>query len=191
MGVIKLDEPKSPDSDFAYLDKDGEVYLTASGLRDFLELGLLKNFQLRSFFGIRVQYYSHNGEASPDWRQHVHGSEIDMAKVGFHKRNFVLWGDIVDLGKRSYRPYIILAGLDSSTQTEALQAKGEVLNILEMLRLYVQDNKKFVNSETERCELKDRLEEILTDLKNCPSLKISPHVSTDLKWTAAVSRETV
>ena len=166
MSVIKLDEPKSPESDFAYLDKDGEVYLTASKLRDFLELELLRNFQLRSFFGIRVEYYSHNGKASPDWRQHVHGSEIDMACVRFYKGNFVLWGDIVNLGKRSYRPYIILAGLASSTQTKALQVKGEVLNILEMLRLYVQDYEKFVNSENELDELKDRLEDVLTNLKS-------------------------
>ena len=166
--LLELDDPdKPPESNFAYLDKNGKAYFMASKLRDILQLDLLGNFELRQSIcirDIRVLCQECFGKAPQDWKKRVHGSKLDISRIGFHEGAFVIWGEAH--GEGSYQPYIFLAGLVSPTQIEALRAKeGVVQRILEMLRLFVRDCEKFDNSEDEFDELKNELEDILTDLK--------------------------
>ena len=139
----------------------------ASRLKDLLEFRLLKNFELCNcqFSEIRVQCQGFFEKKAPqDWKQRVHGAEIDMAHVGLHMGHFVIWGNLTEHGNRCYcQPYIILAGLASLTQLKALHA-GVVTRIFKMLKLYVQNYDEFVNSD-KFDELQNELEDILTGLK--------------------------
>ena len=165
--LLELDDPDNP-SYFANI-KNGEVYLEALRLRNLLELELLRNFEFREFSGFRVHCQELFNEPAPqDWKKRVHGTKINMANIGFYKGDFVLWGQMMSHGNKSfYRPYIILVGLASPRQVVALQAKWkEVVNsILEMLRLHVQDYEKFANSEDELYVLKTQLQQILKELR--------------------------
>ena len=92
-------------------------------------------------------------------------TELSMTSLGFFQRNFVLWGEIGNVNGSYYQPYIILARLASLSLVVALRKAGEIQEILKMLRLYVRDYKKFVNSKDDEIyELKDRLKR-LTGLK--------------------------
>ena len=150
-------------SKFGLLQRKGQAFSLAWELANILQLELLRNFDFCQFTDITVRFITKFGQAPPDWKQRVNGSKINMTNLGFFEGNFVIWGEVQKHKEYEFQPFILLACLTFWKEGKALQVKGEIPNILEMLKLYIR-NDEYRHSD-KFYELKDRLDEILPDLE--------------------------
>ena len=135
---------------FSHL-KDGNTLTMARQLRSLL-VEMFRNHQLLITSEILV-YFRICEQQNParvparvpfSWKQEVNGVKINMAEIGAHGDNFVVWGPKIVFGETElYQPYIILAGLGGSVSIKTLLKKKLLGKILGFLKMWVLDRKTF------------------------------------------------
>ena len=137
---LKMDKPQAPaEFGFAYLDEKGDAYKIANNLKDLLETWLLKKFITQRILEVTVWCKDWDGKIPSDWKRHVHGSEIDMAKIEAHGDSFVIWGQTIMYEEGMFQPYILLTrlGAEGQNQMEIFRDKEVLPKISETLRFCV------------------------------------------------------
>ena len=163
---LELSDPDGPNKWYGRLKTDGEAFIMANKLIDFLTNVLFRDHQLLKILELRVYLRTilddcPSGHSSL-WKRKVHGKMINMSHVSISSGIFVVQKR-VEIEQGVYFLYIPLVGLGPSVSEDILISKNLLNRVLMFLQASLVPN-RLSNHEADFEELKKELSELPREL---------------------------